>query len=230
MMLSTYGWINLATIVFPILLSFDKKVGFYKLWRYTFPAIAISSIIFIIKDIVFTQWHVWGFNPAYVSSVWIKGLPLEEWFFFITVPYACLFIYACLNAYFPTFDWKNAPKLSILAGLGMLVIGLTHLDRTYTSTYFCSAGAASMLMGLLSRKNSQWSSRFWRAFGVSIVPFLFVNGILTYLPVVIYNSNEILNLRIISIPIEDVCYCFCLLLINTSLFEFFKTLHLHEKK
>jgi lycopene cyclase domain-containing protein len=39
-----------------------------------------------------------------------------------------------------------------------------------------------------------------------LIPFLIVNGLLTSIPVVIYNDNENLGIRIYTIPIEDTVY------------------------
>ena len=52
---------------------------------------------------------------------------------------------------------------------------------------------------------------------------MIVNGILTGTgldePVVIYNSAEIINLRLLTIPIEDTMYGFLLLGLNAYLYE-----------
>ncbi|MEZ4686865.1 MAG: lycopene cyclase domain-containing protein [Bacteroidia bacterium] len=54
---------------------------------------------------------------------------------------------------------------------------------------------------------------------------MLVNGVLTALPVVWYNDLENLNLsRLGSIPVEDPFYGMLLLLMNISLFEWFKAL------
>lgn len=51
--------------------------------------------------------------------------------------------------------------------------------------------------------------------------FLLVNGILTALPVVIYNDMENIGLRIYTIPLEDNAYGLLMLLLNVSLMEYF---------
>ena len=60
---------------------------------------------------------------------------------------------------------------------------------------------------------------FLAAFLIIIVPFLLVNGFLTALPVVEYNDTEILNIRIYTIPVEDVFYGMLLSLMNISIYE-----------
>src|SRR3712207_5526265 len=94
-----YLYLNIFTILFPLLRSFDKRVQFYKTWKYLFPAIAINALIFIIWDSIFTHHGVWGFNTDSLLGIYLFNLPLEEILFFITVPYACVFIYECLNVY-----------------------------------------------------------------------------------------------------------------------------------
>src|SRR5688572_25331807 len=95
-----YLYLNLFTIFFPFILSFDKRVAFYKTWPALLPAIFLNAAIFIPWDIYFMQRGIWGFNPEYLLGINLFGLPLEEVLFFITVPYACVFIYVCLNVYF----------------------------------------------------------------------------------------------------------------------------------
>jgi lycopene cyclase domain-containing protein len=56
-----------------------------------------------------------------------------------------------------------------------------------------------------------------------MIPFLIVNGILTGTglekPVVRYNPNEMIGLRLLSIPVEDVFYGLLMLIGSVLLFE-----------
>ena len=90
---SLYLWINILTLLFPLLLSFDKKVAFYKRWKYLFPAIAVTATFFLIWDEWFTQMHIWDFNAKYLMGYYMGHLPAEEVLFFFTVPYASIFIF-----------------------------------------------------------------------------------------------------------------------------------------
>ena len=58
---------------------------------------------------------------------------------------------------------------------------------------------------------------------VSLIPFILINGFLTGSftnePVVIYNPEEILGIRILNIPIEDSIYNMLMLIIIVFLYE-----------
>nr|WP_255532090.1 lycopene cyclase domain-containing protein [Pontibacter sp. BT310] len=66
---------------------------------------------------------------------------------------------------------------------------------------------------------TRYLGRFYLAYLVHLLPFLIVNGVLTYLPVVWYNDNYNLGLRLVSIPIEDTMYSMLMLLLTISMYE-----------
>ena len=86
----TYAGLLLATIAVPLALSFDKNVHFWTRWKYLFPAILITAVVFIYWDIQFTAAGIWSFNHHYVVGAFFYGLPVEEWLFFLIVPYVFL--------------------------------------------------------------------------------------------------------------------------------------------
>ncbi len=204
----TYLLINALTLVFPLALSFDKKVGFYKHWKALFPAIGIMMLIFIPWDIYFTKEGIWGFNAEHLCGFELLGLPVEEWLFFITVPYACTFIYACLKAYI-----KNPPLVKghryvwitlaiVLAGTGSM-----FLEQTYTASAFLFATGIILIALVSKTSDMHW---FLLSFVVVVVPFLIINGWLTgsftEQEVVWYNDRENFGVRVLTIPIEDFAY------------------------
>ena len=133
----TYLLINFLTIFFPVILSFDKRVQFFKSWKFIFPGLFITGLLFLLWDYVFTIYGVWSFNPDYIIGVYMLNLPLEEILFFVTVPFACIFIYECLNYYVKKDILKRYSIYinSALFGFSVLML-LLYYDRVYTLITF----------------------------------------------------------------------------------------------
>lgn len=207
--MSLYLFVNIFTILFPFLLSFDKKVHFYTYWKGVFLGIFAMMLLFIPWDVVFTKWGVWGFNPDYLSGIDIINLPLEEWLFFLTVPYACVFIHEVFKAWFPAFNpFKNIYKsVFIVLIAGQVILAAVFIEHAYTFTTFTLN--AIFLTSILALK-VKWLDRFLFTYCIVIIPFLSVNGILTGgftdEPVVWYNDAENLGIRVFTIPADDFMY------------------------
>ncbi|MGZ5283774.1 MAG: lycopene cyclase domain-containing protein, partial [Bacteroidia bacterium] len=164
---------------------------------------------------------VWQFNEKYILGIKILELPMEEWLFFFTVPYACVFIYEVLPKYFSSpFPHKASKIFFIILAVLLLVFGLIFIGRIYTSTVFVFT-ALFIFLCMVWLKPPHWGN-FLLAYLVQIIPFLIVNGILTALPVVMYNNAENLGLRIYTIPAEDTIYSMLLLLMNIAFFEYLR--------
>ncbi|MBX3042956.1 MAG: lycopene cyclase domain-containing protein [Candidatus Kapabacteria bacterium] len=218
----TYLLLNLFTISYPLAQSFEWRLTYYKSWYALFPAMLLTGIFFIVWDVLKTWYGVWSFNPEYLIGINIINLPLEEWLFFVTVPYACVFIYEVMNYYVKKDVFGNISKqISLILGIFILVSGLLNNDKAYTFVMFSLQGIYLILMSLYFKP--KWFGRFFLAYLVSLIPFGLVNGILTALPVVIYNNAENLGIRLYTIPIEDTMYSMMLMMMNIHLYEFFKS-------
>ena len=216
----TYLLLNIGTILFPFLLSFDKKVHYYTYWKALFPSILIVATLFILWDIQFTEWGVWSFNSDYLTGIYWGNLPMEEWLFFLTIPYACIFIYECLKAYFPG-NWYSESLRGVyfLLGAILLLVGFTQVGKLYTVVTFLVLGVLLIATAFFA---PTYTGRFMQMYLVHLIPFFLVNGILTALPVVVYNNAENLGIRIGTVPFEDPFYSMLLLLLNVHFYEFFK--------
>jgi lycopene cyclase domain-containing protein len=218
---TAYLLINFFTILFPVALSFDRRVAFYKSWKYLAPGMFITGLVFLYWDVQFTLKNVWSFNPGYILGITIFQLPLEEVLFFLTVPFACLFIYACLNYY---VKWQPGSVLThlisgLLLGLSAVLL-VVYPNRLYTLVTFGLLLVVILILQFLLK--SPWLGRFYMAYMVSLIPFYIVNGILTAIPIVMYNNHENMGIRAGTIPFEDHFYSLALLLMNTAFFEYFK--------
>ncbi len=142
--------------------------------------------------------------------------------FFIFVPFSCLFIYEVLNYFIKKDIFKPLVKpFTLILVPSFFFLGFYHLDKLYTGINFLMAG--TMLLTHFVIFNKKHLGRFILAYVVSLIPFLFVNGILTGSwieePIVRYNDHENLSIRIGTIPVEDTVYAFTLLLMNLTIYE-----------
>jgi lycopene cyclase domain-containing protein len=223
--MSLYAWLMAISFIGPLALSFDKKVAFYKWWPSLFLGIGLNLILFILWDWWFAKTGVWSFNPSYVWEIRCLELPLEEWSFFVVVPYASIFIYACFKAYFSHNWWK--PKVTFLNYFFIawcLLNILFFWDKTYTVVNFSLALILLLVQQFVIK--GQYMGYFWAAYFIHLVPFFIVNGILTGAltpePVVKYNPNEIIGIRLVTIPLEDTIYALTCLLLPITVLEYFK--------
>ncbi len=217
-----YLFIMLFTLSYPLYKSFEEKVHYISKWNYVLKATVPVALFFILWDNWFTWLGVWEFNPTFVLGIFIGYLPLEEYLFFLFVPFSCLFIHEVLY-YFVKNDilGKYAFRISWgLIALSLLLL-LCYYDRTYPVILFPLL-IFVLLIHLFVLK-STFLGRFYLSFAVSILPFLLVNGFLTGLPVITYNRSEIMGLYIVTIPLEDLFYGLLMLLLITSFYEYFKT-------
>lgn len=221
----TYFIILAASLAGPLALSFDKKVAFYKNWKYLFPAMIVPALLYIIWDFYFTAKGVWSFNEAYITGIKLYNLPVEEVLFFFIVPYCCLFIYECIKIYFPRQrNKKSADALLIIIATLLWLAGIFFYAKWYTSsTFIATAVFIAFVYSFRNRFNYFDAALFLAAYCVMLIPFLVVNGFLTAIPVVLYNNAENLSLRIYTIPIEDTFYGMLLILMNVVIYERLKS-------
>lgn len=217
-----YLLLDALTIFFPMVLSFDSRVHYFAKWRSVFLATAIVAIPFLIWDAIFTENQFWGFNEDYLVGLNVGNLPIEEVLFFFVVPFACVFVYECCKYYLRSVEFKTLNRVLHFA-IPIYAMVLTLLEPTgwYTLSVVISSGI--VLFFLLQSKASRFVGI---AFLISLVPFLIVNGALTggmtSAPVVWYSELQKVTPRIWTIPMEDVLYCFTLVVSTFLLTDFFE--------
>lgn len=184
-------------------------------------AILFTGTFFITWDHYFTALGVWRFNPDYILGIYFMQLPLEEWLFFFTVPFACVFIYEALNYFIKSDPLKKfSSVITILIIISLLLIAIFNTGRLYTFVNFLLTAIFLGIHWLVFKK--KYLGKFYLTYLVHLIPFFIVNGILTSLPVVLYNDQENLGLRLFTIPVEDTVYSFLLLLMNITIYEYLK--------
>ncbi|MCL7763455.1 lycopene cyclase domain-containing protein [Polaribacter sp. Z014] len=220
-----YLLLNLGSISIPLLYSFEKKMRFIKHWKAVFLSLILISIVFLIWDAIFTANGVWGFNPDYHLNFLLFGMPIDEWMFFICIPYASLFIHYSLEYFKPKLliSEKFTKSITLFFIVILLPVIFLNTDKAYTFVNYIFLLFVLVIGFFFGLKQLQ---RFYISFLIILIPFFIVNGVLTGTgidePIVWYNNAENLGIRLLTIPIEDVGYAFTMIFGNVLLIEKFK--------
>jgi lycopene cyclase domain-containing protein len=219
--MNLYLWILVGIAAVPLVLSFDKKVHYVSRWPAMFAAAGIVGVVYIGWDILKTEADVWGFVERYSGSFTILGLPLPEILFFLVVPFSCIFIYEVVRAYFKERIVRIPRWIWFAAAASLAVLAVIYRSQVYTLTVLISVAVFFALTALI-RPKLLGSRHFWLAVALTYVPFLIFNGLLTAIPIVVYNDAENWGIRVYTIPIEDFFYSFSLLGFNFLVFRLFR--------
>lgn len=219
----TYLAVDFFCIIFPLIFSFFPQFHFFSQWKYFVLPCLLTAVFFIVWDIAFTWYGVWGFSPQYVLGYFYFGLPIEEYLFFICIPYACTFTYYCIRQYLSFTAARRTEIVKWAFVTVLVVVALLHLHQLYTSvTFLLLAG----YLTFLSYKKVTYLPAFFFCFLIILVPFFISNGILTgsfvQRVVVMYSRHHILGIHMYTIPVEDTFYGMLLLLMNVSGYEYLK--------
>jgi len=191
-----------------------------------FLSILIVGLFYILWDSLFTKLGVWGFNTDHLIGKFIFNLPVEEYLFFICVPYAGVFTFHVFRTLMPGFVIREKYLRLIVFSLAivLLVTGLVNSIKLYTCSTFLFATFSIFISFVFFR---QLLPHFLLSFAAILIPFFIMNGILTGMwidkEVVWYNNEENLGIRLLTIPLEDVFYGMALILWNVNLTYKFKS-------
>lgn len=220
-MKTLYLLLDIGVILFPVLLSFDKKVHYVSEWKYVLGAIFFIGLPFLIHDYCFTHMGIWGFNSTYLTGSYIGNLPIEEVLFFVVVPFSCVFIHQCCQAYFNHINFRRFNQLFyavifIYCG-AIFFVGIGAWYSTMVAV------VAVWLWSFLVYNKEKYPY-LPIAFILSMIPFFMMNGVLTggmtVEPIVWYNNLENIGFRWWTIPAEDILYSFILIGGNIIVFNY----------
>lgn len=217
----TYLLVDLACLIMPFVFSFYPGINFYKKWRYFIIPCLLTAAFFLVWDGIFTNMHIWSFNPKYVMGIYWFNMPVEEYLFFFCIPFACVFTYYALSKLTSLTRFQVLAKgFFFILAIALLAIALANIGKLYTSTTFILLGICLLCF---CYKNYSFLPSFLASYLLILIPFTISNGILTgsflHRVIVSYNNSENLGIRLLTIPIEDIFYGMLLLLLNVYGFE-----------
>jgi lycopene cyclase domain-containing protein len=214
----------LFTVIVPLIRSFEPRIHFVGKWKAFFPAMLLVGLCFVLWDIQFTSMGVWGFNPRYLSGLYISNLPIEEVLFFVVIPYASIFVLEVLDYFFKNDLGDSTNRIwAFLLGAINLTVAFSFRDLLYT---FWSQLVNGLLLVLVAAFRPAYLRGFLRMFALILIGFFIVNGLLTGSfieeEVVWYSAEEFYGIRLGTIPFEDVFYGMSLILANAVLYKILK--------
>ncbi|MHA6697412.1 lycopene cyclase domain-containing protein [Chryseobacterium sp. A321] len=221
----TYLLILFFTVIICFIASFDSRIRFNRYFGAYIKSAFLVAIPFISWDVWFTAKGVWWFNTDYTLGIVIAGLPLEEWLFFIFIPFSCIFTYFCFDEFFKLGWLSSFNNLIVFVSLIVcMVIALLHYDKIYTLVTAITTSATLIYLHFIAR--ADWIGKASLVFTILLLGFFPVNGVLTgtglEIPIVNYNSGDFLGIRILTIPIEDAVYGYTQFLLVLYFFKKFK--------
>lgn len=205
--MTDYSLILILSFLLPLVFSFEKQIFFIKKIKKVLITSLGVGIPYLIWDSIFTKNKIWDFSKGKVSEIKVFTLPIEEVLFFFIVPYALIFIYEVINFYLPGKKLHINYRIFLFLSIILLLVVISFYPRRYTA--FQSLVTSLLFFIIWLSKAKLFSSKnFWSFILISFIPFLVINYFLTSIPIVWYDNSENLNIKILTIPIEDFFYHF----------------------
>lgn len=208
--MSRYLLIDLVIIAGPLLFSFWRPVRYYRRFPALLFAMATAGTLYLTWDHWVTVRGDWSFNPKYTLGLELFDLPLEEYLFFVVVPFSCIFIYEVLRAKSRERRVRFTRGAAWAASAIFFAGSAAFYGQDYTRLVLASCGLFFLVAGLWGRRQLA-SSHYWLYILISYAPFLLFNHLLTAPPIVCYSPAAIWGPRVLSIPLEDFFYSFSML-------------------
>lgn len=222
----TYSLVLFFTVIVCFLASFDRRLQFNRHFYAFLKAAVLVAIPFIAWDIWFTSKGVWWFNTNYTLGVSVAGLPLEEWLFFICIPFSSLFTYFCITKFYPLQWLQGFNNIIVFFSIIICsVVALLHYDKIYTFVTAIATISSLIYLHFIARES--WLGKASLVYTILMLGFFPVNGVLTGTglesPIVNYNPKDFLGIRMLTIPVEDAVYGYTQFLWVVFFFLKFKT-------
>jgi lycopene cyclase domain-containing protein len=190
--------------------------------KYMLPAIIFSGGIFTILNKRFCEAEIISFNNNYLAGTNILKLPVEEWLFLLVMSILSVTVYILVKIKFADFE---KPKVFTAVNLILLLVfGLTAWFSRQKSFSFFLFFLLTIYFGYTIFRNrfKNHLMKFYLAYLISIFPFFIIKKILNTLPVIFYNFEQTLGIRIFGVYVEEFGYFFLLTLMNITIFEYLR--------
>lgn len=199
-----------------------KTIVFFTELKYMIPAIIFSGGIFILLNIRLLEIGIISFNYNFLVGKNLLNLPIEEWLFLLLISLFSFSVYILVNVNLANFEKPNL--FLAISVILLLVFGFGAWFSREKLVPFFIFFLLTIYFGYTIFRNrfKMHLSKFYVSYGIAVVPFFLFKGILYSLPVIFYNNEHILGIRLFSVPIEEFGFFFLLMLINITIFEYLR--------
>ncbi len=206
--------------IYPIVGMLFIKVRFNQNIRYIFPSILVSCIIFLLWDIKFTEVGIWNYNPELTVGLSHKGLPVEQWLFYLLVPFSAMVVYEYVKRRYATLNLNNIfTAVSLVLVVAFAIIAYQYRVRFYT--FFTFLFTTIYLVYTIFRKQFKpHLTALFLTYLLMLIPYALFSFLLTSTAVIAYHQEQVLNVWLGMMPVENLVFLFLLLLINLTVFEY----------
>jgi hypothetical protein len=190
--------------------------------KYMLPAVIFTTAILVMINTRLTELQILVFNPVYLTGTNFLSYPLEEWLFLPVVSLLSFTAYILAKKRLTNFE---KPNLFLVVSLVILLISglITWFSRQklYTFSIFM---LLTIYFGYTIFRNrfKHHLTSFYLGFAIAVIPFFVLKSILFSLPAIIPDTNFMLGISLINMPVEEFGYFFLLLLINTTIYEYLR--------
>lgn len=224
--------INVVVILIPVVVSMWKDTFYEIHWTALILSILCSGIFFTLRNYYFINIGVKTYNPEHIIGTTIYGVPIEDMLFFITVPYAFIFIYRWVTKYFQFLEIQQFTYIfSLTLTITSILLSIIYYNYIYT---FLTVSVLAVLNGIVYfGYTPKWYSKFLIAFFIVTLHYILIDGIITLTvenKIVNHAEGSVIGLYFFSIPIEDILGFFLLFLMVTTYYEVFQRKLASNKK
>jgi len=216
-----YLLFNLIVVLYPLIKITEKHIQYHRKLKFLQFGYLLVSIPHIIWDVFATANGDWSFNQDYITGFKIFNLPIEELMFFFSVPFSCMFVYESVVFLFKDKKIQINYIVFLIIGFISSVLAVLNFNLAYTRATFIAFAILSFGIYIIKPKIFKYKNTYIAIFIYKII-FLLANTYLTAIPIVLYSSNAILNIRIGTIPVEDVFFNFSFLVWFLIVYAHFK--------
>jgi len=203
-------------------LFLKKTIVFIMEIKYMLPALIFSGAIFVLFNNRLHETGIIHFNTNYLLGGNIFNLPVEEWLFLLIMSLFAFSVYILVSVRF-----ANLEKPYFFMGISvvlLLAFGFEAWSSRQKLVPFFIFFLLVIYFGYTLFRNRFKShlAKFFISYLIVVVPFLIIRAIVNSLPVILYNNDYILGLRLFNMPVEEFGYLFLLMLINITIFEYLR--------